>query len=207
MKKGLLVLFLLGLTLKSQAFMTVQESNEITPSGQLKLGIEPQFLTSGSNGTNATAFLDARMNEEMSARALVGAGDTDLALGASLKWVPYPDTEDQPAVGGKIGAYYWRESDENFTTLRIEPIVSKKVQTEIGEFIPYASFPVMINSGKDKNNTGIQLAAGSEFRHPEADNMTFGLEGGIDAKDSFSYISGYVTIYMEDSPVSSSPSR
>jgi hypothetical protein len=56
----------------------------------------------------------------------------------------------------------------------------------------------MFNTGKDYNKTSMQVAFGSEFRHPEVDNMTFGLEAAFDAKDSFSYVSGYVTIYLDD---------
>ncbi len=187
--------------------MTVQESNDITPKGKFKLGVEPQIRTSDGSGTNFTAFLDSPINEEMSARVLLGVGDVDLTAGGSFKWVPVPDYESQPAIGGKVGFYFWRESDESFTTLRLEPIVSKRFKTELGDFTPYASLPLMFNSGKGNNETGIQIALGSEYHHPEADNMTFGLEAGLDAKDSFSYISGYVTIYLEDTYTSQTAQR
>lgn len=198
MKKGVLGLFAFCIALQAQAFMTVQESNDVTPMGKYKLGVEPQIRTSDGSGANFTGFFDAPINEEMSARALLGTGDTDFVVGGSFKWVPVPDYENQPAVGGKVGAYYWRESDENYTTIRIEPIVSKKIQTEIGDFTPYAALPIMFNSGKGYDKTGVQVAFGSEYFHSEADNMTFGLETGLDAKDSFAYISGYVTIYLDD---------
>lgn len=195
---GLISFCALLLSTQARAFMTVQESNEITPKGFYKLGIEPQVRTSNGSGSNFTGFFDLPINEEMSARAVLGAGDTDLNIGGSFKWVPVPDYDPQPAVGGKIGLYSWRESDNTFTTIRVEPLVSKKFQTEIGEFIPYGALPILFNSGKDSNKTGVQVALGCEFRHAEADNMTFGLEAALDAKDSFAYVSGYVTIYLED---------
>lgn len=191
--------FCLVLNLNSaHAFMSTQESNEITPKGKFKLGFEPQVRTSNGTGTNFSGFFDTGINEQMSARAYVGSGDTDFALGGSLKWVPIPDYERQPAIGGKFSLINWREKSESFFTFRIEPIVSKKLSTEIGTFIPYASLPVMFNTGNDYNKTTAQVAFGSEFLHPEADNMTFGAELGFDAKDSFSYISGYVTIFLDD---------
>lgn len=186
------------LSSSASAFLTVQESNEISKSGQYKLGFEPQLITSKGGGANFSAFLDKAINDEMSTRLRVGAGDTDFSAGGSLKWVPIPDYGRQPAVGGKIGGYFWRESDQSFFTVRFEPIVSKKFQTGVGDWTPYAALPLMFNSGKDKNNTSMQLAGGTEFFHPEADNMTFGAELGIDAKDSFSYISAYVTIYLDE---------
>lgn len=198
MKSRLIFTALLLASLPSGAFMTVQESNEITPAGKYKIGMEPQVRLSDGTGINFTGFFDRGINDEGSFRAWVGTGDTDLTAGGSLKWVPFPDYGSQPAVGLKVGGSYWREHDENFFTVRLDPIVSKKFESDIGLFIPYVAIPVMFHSGQDKDQTGIQVAAGTEFLHTEADNMTFGAEVGFDAKDSFSYISGYVTIYLDE---------
>ncbi|MEZ0391560.1 MAG: hypothetical protein ACAH59_05055 [Pseudobdellovibrionaceae bacterium] len=179
-------------------FMTTQESNDITPKGQFKLGFEPQMRLSDGGGANFSGFFDLPVNEEMSARANLGSGETDFHAGGSFKWVPIPDYGNQPSLGGKVSLIHWRESSDSFMTLRLEPIVSKKFESQNGTFIPYGALPVMFNSGNDNNKTGIQVVAGSEYRHPHADNMTFGAELGLTAKDSFSYISGYVTIYLED---------
>lgn len=186
------------LNFSAQAFMTVQESNEITPAGKYKLGVEPQFRTTNGSGFNFGGFFDMPINDESSFRANVGTGETDFVAGTSFKWVPFPDYENQPAIGGKIGAFYWREASENYLTFRVEPLVSKKFATANGTFIPYAALPVMFNTGRDLNKTTLQVAFGSEYQNAEADNMTFGLEAGLDAKDSFSYVSGYVTIYLDD---------
>lgn len=188
------------LPMASLAFMSVQESNEITPMGKFKLGAEPQYRTSRGSGFNFSGFVDAPLSEELSARASVGTGDTDLSLGGSLKWVPIPDFESQPAIGAKIGFIYWREGSDNLTTVRLEPLVSKKIAFEFGHLIPYASLPVMFNNGNNNNKTSLQVALGSELYHKDADNMTFGAEVGLDGKDSFSYISGFVTIYIEENP-------
>jgi hypothetical protein len=182
----------------ASALLTVQESNDITKLGNYKLGFEPQLITADGGGVNFSGFIDKGINDEMSARLRLGAGDTDFSAGGSLKWVPFPDYGQQPAVGGKVGGYFWRESEESYFTVRVEPIVSKRFETGIGEFTPYASLPLMLNSGKDKNNTSMQLVGGTEFFHSEADNMTFGAEFGIDTKDSFSYVSGYVTIFLDE---------
>ncbi len=182
----------------SSAFMTVQESNELTPEGKYKIGAEPQFRTSDGSGFNFSGFFDRSLGEALSVRGTLGTGDTDFSAGASLKWVPYPDFDKQPAIGGKIGAYIWREGSENYTTFRIEPLVSKKFDTDIGTLIPYAAFPIMFNSGSNYNKTSLQIAAGAELQHPEADNMTFGAEAALNAKDAFAYVSVFATIYIDD---------
>lgn len=193
-------LFFLCFTFSTQAraFLTVQESNEISAVGKYKLGVEPQVRTSGGNGTNFSGFFDAPINEEMSIRAQIGAGDTDFVGGGSFKWVPIPDYKTQPAIGGKVSVIYFRESNDNFFTYRFEPIISKKFETEKGTFIPYGAIPLMLTTGNGSSVTGLQLAAGTEYITPNADNMTFGAEFGVNARDSFSYISGFVTIYIDE---------
>ncbi len=197
--KSLVITAALSLcAVSAHAFLTVQESNEITPLGKYKLGVEPQYRTTDKAGFNFAGFFDMPINDQSSVRATLGTGETDFMGGGSIKWVPIPDYGSQPSIGGKLGAYYWREASDNFSTFRIEPLVSKKFVTEAGTFVPYASLPVMFNTGPGMNKTGVQVAFGSELHHPEADNMTFALEAGLDAKDSFSYVSGYVTIYLDD---------
>jgi hypothetical protein len=198
MKSGILTLLFFSLSWQAQAFMTVQESNEVTPAGKFKVGLEPQLRTSNGSGGNFTGFFDAPINEELSTRAVLGTGDMDFVAGGSLKWVPVPDYGNQPSLGGKFGAYYTREANENLWFFRVEPILSKKLPSEIGTFIPYASVPLIFNNSTESNETGIQLAVGSEYWNHVADNMTFGAEVGFDVKDSFSYISGYVTIFLDD---------
>ncbi|PIS10300.1 MAG: hypothetical protein COT73_10135 [Bdellovibrio sp. CG10_big_fil_rev_8_21_14_0_10_47_8] len=182
----------------SWALFTIQESTDITPVGHYKLGLEPQVKTSDGGGTNFTAFFDTGISDETSARVLVGTGDTDFAAGASFKWVPIPDYKKQPAIGGKVSLLTWHDSGDSFSALRLEPIVGKKFETDIGSFSPYASVPVMFIDGKTDSKTGFQLAGGTEYIHHELENMTFGGEIGFNAKSSFSYISAFVTINVDD---------
>jgi hypothetical protein len=186
------------LPLFASAYLSVQESNEITPPGKFKLGFEPQMKLSRGSGANFSAFFDAPINDEMSARTLIGAGDLDLFAGASFKWVPIPDYENQPAVGGKVTAVFSKEDSDNFISLGFAPIVSKRFDSEVGLFIPYASLPVNFVNGKSTTTTHINVALGTEFISPKADNMTFGGELGVDLHDSFSYLSAYLTIYLDD---------
>lgn len=197
-KHFVLLSSILFFSLYSEAFMTVQETAEISPMGQYKIGVEPQLKTSDGGGFNFSGFFDAALSEETSIRAQAGFGDTDFMAGGSFKWVPVPDYDRQPAIGGKTSVITWREASTNFVTFRIEPIVSKKFETESGLFTPYASLPFMFTSGNSKNTTGIQVAGGTEYHNSKWGNTVIAGELGIDAKDSFSYISAYVTFYLDD---------
>lgn len=198
--KNYILISIISLFLSSSAlgFMTVQETAEISPMGKYKLGLEPQLRLSDGSGFNFSGFFDAALSEETSARVAAGFGDTDFFGSGSFKWVPVPDYEKQPAVGGKASIITWRETSVNFVTFRIEPIVSKKFETEHGLFTPFAALPVGFTSGNSKNTTGIQLAGGTEYHHPDWGNTVVAGELGINAKDSFSYISAYVTFYLDD---------
>jgi hypothetical protein len=180
------------------AYLSVQESNEITPAGKYKLGFEPQIKLSRGSGANFSGFFDAPINEEMSGRVILGAGDIDLFAGASFKWVPIPDYQNQPAVGAKVTGVFSRDNSDNYVSLGVAPIVSKRIDSVSGKFIPYASLPVNFVNGKSTTTTHINVAIGSEFMPIKADNMTFGAELGFDLKDSFSYLSGFLTIYLDD---------
>lgn len=197
-KFSLLFSVLILSSFSAQAFMTVQETAEISPLGHYKIGLEPQLKTSDGGGFNFSGFFDAALSDETSIRAQLGFGDTDFMAGGSFKWVPVPDYENQPAIGGKASVITWRESSLNFVTMRIEPIVSKKLETAHGLFTPYAALPFMFTSGNSTNTTGIQVAGGTEYHNPNWGNTVIAGELGIDAKDSFSYISGYITFYLDD---------
>jgi hypothetical protein len=180
------------------AYLSVQESNEITPAGKFKLGFEPQIKLSRGSGANFSGFFDAPINDEMSGRVILGAGDIDIFAGASFKWVPIPDYRNQPAVGAKVTGVFSKDNSDNYVSFGLAPIVSKRFDSEYGVLTPYASLPVNFVNGKSTTTTHINVAVGSELMPISADNMTFGAELGIDLKDSFSYLSGFLTIYLDD---------
>ncbi|WP_289445200.1 hypothetical protein, partial [Klebsiella pneumoniae] len=80
-------------------------------------------------------------------RGLVGVGsDEFFYTGLFVKYVPFPDTEDQPALGLIGGATFGREEvsleKEEVLTLRVSPLLSKDFETDIGLVTPYASLPI-----------------------------------------------------------------
>jgi hypothetical protein len=183
----------------SMAYLTISETAELPPATYYQLGFEPQFLTNKGGGTNATAFFDAPFTDSSSGRLWLGAGVIDFNVGATFKYVPFPDVDNQPGIGFRAGGFFARKSSENFLTLQLAPIFSKKVNTDNGLFTPYAAVSLNITNTKERNFTGSQIVFGSEYKTPEIPKMYFGLETGIELNDSYSYISGTVTFPFDSS--------
>lgn len=188
-----LLLSLLLVSSSSFAYLTISETAELPPATYYNLGFEPQFFTNKGGGTNASVFFDAPFTDATSARLWLGAGVIDFNVGATFKYVPFPDVDNQPGIGFRAGGFFARKSSENFLTLQLAPIFSKKVNTESGLFTPYAAVSLNLTNTKERNFTGSQIVFGSEYKTPEIPKMYFGLETGIELNDSYSYISGTVT--------------
>lgn len=189
----------LTLTSTAHAINTFNESGELVSADTYKIGVEPQFGMSDSKGFDIGLFMDRSFRDDMGFRVSMGTGDTDYYLNGSLKWIPIPDYDGQPALGLKGGVTFWREKDFSFYTVTVSPLASKKQSTEYGEFVPYAALPIHMTNGNGVSKTSINLVLGSEWTTPEAPGYQFGAELGINAKDSYTYLSGYVAIFLDDS--------
>jgi hypothetical protein len=195
----LVTAMMLGST-NSFALLEVGESNEILPVGHYRVGSDLQFRVSDGSGTNLSGFFDYPINEESSARALVGFGETNFYAGGSYKWVPYPDLETQPAVGVKVEGILGQKDSETLAHIRVAPIVSKRYTTEYGDFIPYGSLPVGVNTYRSNSDVSVFAVGGTEFYKAELTKWSFGGEIGFKINKSFSYIAGYVTYSFDQIP-------
>lgn len=186
---------LLGLFLSSaaQAYLTIAESGELISTGKYQVGVEPQLLLNKGGGANFDLFLDTGINESTSARITMGAGAVDFNAFASAKWVPFPDVDNQPAMGIRGGVGIARDESENIIQVQIAPLVSKKFNTEYGLTVPYLAIPFNILNTKEENFVATNLTMGSEFQSTEWNGVTMGAELGIDLNKSYSYISIFAT--------------
>jgi hypothetical protein len=194
-----LIMGMLLVSSSSLAYLTISETAELPPATYYQLGFEPQFLTNKGGGTNVSAFFDAPFTDSTAGRLWLGAGVIDFNVGATFKYVPFPDVDNQPGIGFRAGGFFARKDDENFLTLQLAPLFSKKVNTDNGLFTPYAAVSLNFTNTKEKNFTGSQVVFGSEYKTPEIPKMYFGLEAGIELNDSYSYISGTVTFPFDSS--------
>lgn len=189
----------------SFAYYSTIESGEVIPEGAYRFGAEPQMRLSEGNGFNFSGFADMGLGNDMSARAQLGSGDTELLASASFKWIPFPDYKNQPALGGKAEVMFGKKSGDGLWGVKIHPLASKKVDTDMGLFIPYGSIPIGYLSYKSETVTTIQLVAGTEFKTDKFKDWVFGAELGLNGSKAFNYISAFVTLPFDMAPRKSAP--
>lgn len=198
------ILFCLGLP--ARAFLGVHETAEILPPGQYRVGLIPQFYIgqkskefySGTGGgSDHGAFLDMWVDRDINARLMIGTGSTDFWASGSVKWAPYPDFENQPAIGLRGRLIYVREASSNFYNTQITPIISKKYQLESALLIPYVGVPVTFIYEKSSHNyTALQLAAGSEWVIQK--DFQAGAELGLDLANTTTTLSIYLNFEFDE---------
>lgn len=184
-----LALFMALFSSPAFAYLTIGESLDITPAGIMKIGVEPQIRLSEGSGANVNFFIDKAIQDDLSWRALIGAGETDLVGTASIKWVPIPDFEQQPAIGVRGDVTLARDADQSFTTFRIAPMISKQIPTEQATFSPYMAIPVGMRGYNGGSDSIAQLVLGSDMKLTEVPNMMFNAELGTNLNKAFSHLS------------------
>jgi hypothetical protein len=181
----------------SHAFLVIHETAEILPENYYRLGVAPQLLVSNGGGFNVGIYADAHVDDDLDARITMGGGETDFWAQASAKWVPFPDVDKQPAMGGRAAVIFAREEDNNYTGLQITPLFSKKADTRYGNMIPYAGLPITIFTGKHRSYTASQFTIGAEW-FPDQDKH-MGAEFNLNLDNSVSSISAYFSFPFEGS--------
>lgn len=194
MKFTISMIFSLFLTSQAQAYLSIAESAEVIKPGSYAIGLEPQFLTNRGGGTNVNAFLDAGYREDLSGRISLGGGKTDFNAFASAKWIPFPDYNNQPAMGIRFGAGFARDEELNILQVQMAPMVSKKFDTIYGLTTPYLAIPFTFLNTKYDNYVASNLVLGSEFTYFDLPQVKMGAELGIDLNKSSSYISIYFSL-------------
>lgn len=201
MKSYLFALILLAAPAASASYLAIGESGEIAPVGDYKLGLAPQLLLNDGGGANVGVFMDAPLTESTSLRGMAGAGEVDFHVGASAKYIPFPDVDNQPAIGGRVALWYAREGEINLTTIQLAPLISRKMNYEGVDFTPYVAIPVNITSASGtggRNVTGTQFVVGSEWAPPESTLMFTG-ELAINLNDSYSALTFSLALPIDES--------
>ncbi|MGE3975928.1 MAG: hypothetical protein AB7F59_15495 [Bdellovibrionales bacterium] len=195
----ILLAFLCALpfTNNAYAYFSTMDTGDILPSGQYKLGVEPQYVSDPS-GLNLNSFFDAGVTESSNIRVVAGVGSVSFNTGLFYKWVPIPDYQNQPAVGLMVGGTWARYKSENYPSVRFHPIVSKAFDTNIGLLTPFAALPFGITAGPSRNTYPMQLAVGSDWKPDGLEKVHFMVEMGLNLNEAFSYVSVASVIYFDD---------
>lgn len=189
--------FLALMPLKSFAYLFTGESAEIIAPENFELSVLPQLKLSDGTAFNFAAGVKTQFNESTSMGAHIGFGDTDFFGSAHFKWTPFPDFDRQPAVGFKFEGLVGREGQETLFGGRVHTIVSKKFETNMGLFVPYASLPLGMVSFRNNYDFQMQLVAGTEFLREAQSKWKFGAELGVNLQKTFTYVLGVVTYTLD----------
>ncbi|MDX9731471.1 MAG: hypothetical protein RBT63_06850, partial [Bdellovibrionales bacterium] len=126
----------------ASAYYATLDNGEVLKRDQFQAMFSPQIILSEFDGANFTGRLDMGLAEGISARGVLGFGEIDFQIGGLVKWIPFPDTTSQPAIGFESGLILSRIGDITQYSIRFHPLVSKKLETEVGDLIPYGSLPL-----------------------------------------------------------------
>lgn len=151
------------LTSTSSAYLSLSETGELIKEDHYRIGVIPQLLLNNGGGTNVGVFFDMPVETDMNSRFVIGGGNTDFYTSASVKWVPYPDFQKQPAIGLRASFIYARAVNVNSYDIQITPIVSKIINTQWGKLNPYVGLPITMINNSSRSVTAMQFAVGSEW--------------------------------------------
>ena len=185
----------------AHAYYSTLDNGETLGDGQFQAMLAPQLIFNNYDGGNFTGRLDIGLSESASVRGVLGFGKVDFQIGGLVKWVPFPDTDSQPAIGGEAGVLIARIGSLTQTSIRFHPLVSKRLETEIGDIIPYGSLPLGVTvqtGGFDETFIPVQLVGGAELRPLEMKNWSFFGEVGVNLTRSFGYVTAAVAYRFED---------
>lgn len=192
-------IFILFVPLMSLAnYLSIGESGEIINPGSYRVGGSLQSLSAGSGGMNVGGFLDAGWQDDLSSRFLFGVGSVEYQMGATLKYIPFPDVDNQPALGVRSAFWLSRQDDTSVTTLQFAPMASKRIQIPKGNLFSYVALPINIVAIKNHNEAGTQFTLGAEYDHPEMRNVFFAAELQLNLNKSESGICVFASIPFDN---------
>lgn len=197
MKKIFITLILVLSTSPSFGYLSLNESAEILPDNYFNLGFAPQVFLSNGGGFDGSVFADTHLFENTDGRIAVGAGDVDFWTQASVKWVPFPDVDDQPAMGLRGAIGYSRDTDQNYMHIQISPLISKKSTTSAHDMLPYLGLPFTYVIEKGNTYVASQITLGAIWF--PWNTAQFGAEFNLNIKNSISSASVFLMFPFEGS--------
>lgn len=199
MKNALLPILALMFPLMSFAnYLTIGESGEVIQPGSYRFGGSLQTYSAGNGGLNVGGFFDAGWKDDLSSRFLFGVGSVEYQMGATLKYIPFPDYGNQPALGIRSAIWLSRIEDTSVTTLQFAPMASKKIDINKGKLTSYVALPINIVAMKNSNTTATQFTVGAEYEHPEVPDVFFAAELQINLNKSDSGLAFFASIPFDN---------
>ncbi len=189
-----LLALVLGFSCQSLAYFSLMDTGEIKAKGEYRVLGEAQVLFDDPNGMNLNGRFATGLSEESEMQFEAGVGSIDYYLAAFWKWVPFPDTFDQPAIGLRSGLTFADVAGYSTYGFNVTPFISKLFDTSIGGISPYAGLQIGLQSNTNDSFSTMQFVLGTEWKPSEWDfrelkDFRFLVEYGIDIDGAFDYLS------------------
>ncbi len=194
MKKIILSLLVFSFAVPASAFMSLMDTGDLKREGEYRVLGEGQILMDPPEGFNLNARFATGLDEESELQFEGGVGSIDYYLGAFYKWMPIPDTLDQPAVGGRVGFVFADFNGYSTYGLNVTPMISKRFESNAGDFTPYGAFEFGLLDSVNDTLFSMQAVLGLQWKpnrwdFPSLKDFQFLVEYGIEIDDSFNYLS------------------
>ena len=170
------------------------DTGELVKKGDNKVLGEAQVLFDDPNGMNLNGRFATGLDRDSEVQFEGGVGSIDFYVGAFYKWMPFPDTDDQPAIGGRVGVTFADIEGISTYGFNLTPMISKSFNLAIGDITPYGGLEFGLQNNVDDSFVSFQFVAGAQwspdkFDFRELADFDFLLELGLDVDDAFDYLS------------------
>lgn len=174
----------------AQAYLGLLTDGDVLPKDEYSVGAETQLVFNKNDGLNFAGHYAMGITDSIEMLVDAGFGAVDAYGGASVKVVPYPDYDKQPAIGFILGAVYAHEASEDFLTLHTKAFVSKSFEFDYGKIVPYGalSFGYTMTNIKGAENP-FHLILGAKYQHFEWKKIYLYGELGTSLSEAFNYVS------------------
>lgn len=194
MRSSLLIVSLFLYAHSSFSYFSLMDTGEVKKEGSHRVLGEAQVLFDEPKGLNINGRFATGIREDAEIQFEAGVGSVDYYLGAFYKWVPFPDTDEQPAIGVRGGLTFAEVANYSTYGFNVTPLVSKAIGSGVGNFTPYTGLQMGLQKNTYETFFSMQLAVGVEWSPSDWDfqsisNFNFLLEFGFAVDDSFDYMS------------------
>ena len=195
----LLASFFIGLSLPvtSHGYMEFMDTGEVLDSGKYRLNGNVQGIFNDFDGFNITGRAATGVTKDSEVQFEFGLGSIEVQFTGYFKYVPFPDTDNQPAIGIRAGGSFARFEGESLFGVHLQPFASKKFDTEYGDFTPYGALNLSLVFIDDDSEMPLQLQLGNSWKPENYSNVEFYGELGLNLAKSFNYISLGVAVTFD----------
>ena len=178
----------------SWGFFSLMDTGQVKSEGEYKVLGEGQILFDPPEGFNLNARFATGIQDDAEIQFEAGIGSIDYYLGAFYKWVPFPDTDSQPALGVRGGLTFAEVNNYSTYGANITPLISKMFEANFGKISPYGGVLLGLQNNVNETFVSLQAVIGLEWQPNEWEfnslkDFNFLLEYGAEIDDAFNYLS------------------